>query len=244
MFTAEFLKSNNLKSCTVSGRFNSKRNSVYLLDLENMDGSKSEKVFKLHNYRSRMAKEAEMLFILKNGRAMVPRVEKVIGNGILMEYISGPTLLDYFAWQENIHWQYKEPFVDHSIEALEMLVNWMAAFYRSNQKLTGKKVVLGNANFRNFIIRHDLYGVDFEDCREGDREEDAGLLCAFALTYDPAFTLWKKILVQRLVALLSDKLELDKKYLIDCLYAEIERINKRRNIRLGASWIEDIMKPL
>lgn len=201
-------------------------------------------VYKLHNYRTRMAKETEMLFVLKNGNAPVPKVKKVIGNGILMEYVSGPTLLDYFAWQEQIHFQYKEPFIKHSTGALTMIADWMATFYNTNEILTGKKVILGNANTRNFIIRQELYGVDFEDCREGYREEDVGSICAFMLTYNPPYTLWKKALVKEMMDLLICRLGIDRIKAIECLYNELEKINKRRGLRLRNGWIDDIIQTI
>ncbi|MDZ4132806.1 MAG: hypothetical protein U1E11_06675 [Dethiobacteria bacterium] len=132
-------------------------------------------VYKLHNHRMRLAKEIEMLFQLNNSPVLVPALVKVTGNGILMEHISGPTILEYISYQENLHFQYKEPHIEPAMQTVRQLADWLKAFYDTTEKNVAKKMILGNISLRYFIIRDNLYGVDFEDCREGYREEDTGL---------------------------------------------------------------------
>lgn len=240
MFTQELLKKNGIRRCKVYNKFPSKRNQVYLLDLEDFDGNRYQKVFKLHSNKTKLIRETEMLFLLKNSDISVPVIDKVIGNGILMQYVRGPRILDFLEWQEVEHFQYKEPFVKYSLSGIHMLIEWMAKFYEITEHLTGKSLILGNASFKNFIIRYDIFGVSFAEYREGHREEDAGLLCAYALTYDPAYTPWKKKLVQEMVKIMLEKLDLDRPRFASYLNQEIERINKRRGLRMQAAWLQDV----
>lgn len=244
MFSKDFLTENGFKSCQVIGRFASKRNQVYLLNLKSPNGYDKYMVYKLHNHRFRMAKEAEMLFQLRKSPVWVPKLYKVVGNGILMDHISGPTVLEYLEWQEKTHFQYKEPHTEPAMQAIIQLAGWLNNFYLITKSNMGKRVILGNTNFRNFIIRDKLYGVDFEDWREGRPEEDAGRICAFALTYNPPYTPWKKVLTKRMLDLFVTRLALDRSEVIGCLFEELERINKRRGLRFKSDWLEDVFLPL
>jgi hypothetical protein len=244
LFSNQLLKEHGFKNCSVVGRFTSKRNQLYLLNFTDSNDCEKQMVYKLHNHRIRLAKEIEMLFQLNNSPVLVPGLVKVIGNGILMEHINGPTILEYISWQENIHFQYKEPHIEPSMQTVRQLADWLKTFYYTTECNMGKIMILGNINLRNFIIRDKLYGVDFEDCREGYREEDAGRICAFTLTYTPPYTLWKKTFVKEMMELLIAELDLDRGKVIDCLFSELAMINKRRGFRLRAGWVEDVFQTL
>lgn len=231
MFSKEFLKSNNFIDSKVVGKFPSKRNHLYLVNFDCIDGSEKRMVFKLHSYKNRLTRETEMLFQLKHSPVMIPEINKVVGNGILMEYVSGPTILYYIEWQEKIHFQYNEPYITPGMQAINQLVDWLNCFYITTRELTGKQIILGNMNLNNFIIRKYLYGVDFEDCREGAREEDVSLLCAFTLTYNPPYTAWKKKFVKEMMGQFVNKLALDRNLVNKKFLSELERINKRRGFR-------------
>lgn len=241
MFTKEFLQENGFDSCQVIARFASKRNQLYLLNFTDPDGYEKFMVYKLHSHRVRLVKETEMLFQLRESQVWVPALTKVIGTGMLMEYVSGPTILEYLEWQEKAHFQYSEPHTDPAMQAIIQLADWLKDFYHTTEMNMGKKVILGNMNFRNFIIRDKLYGVDFEDWREGRPEEDVGRICAFSLTYDPSYTSWKKVFVKKMMELLVYSLDLDRSEVIDCLFEELARINKRRGLRLRAGWLDDVL---
>jgi len=244
LFSNEFLKENGFINCKINGRFASKRNQVYLLNFTDFNGCEKQMVYKLHIHRINLAKEVEMLFQFQNSPVLAPGIFKVNGNGILMEHISGPTILEYISWQEKTHFQYKEPYIEPAMQAIKQLADWLKIFYYNTENNMGKKIILGNINLRNFIIRDNLYGVDFEDCREGYPEEDVGRICAFTLTYSPPYTAWKKCLAKEMMELLTAKLNLDRDRVVDCLFKELASINKRRGFRLRAGWIEDIFKVL
>lgn len=244
MFTKEFLQENGFDKCQVIGRFASKRNQLCLVNFIDPNGYEKFLVYKLHSHRFRLAKETEMLFQLRESQVWVPNLAKVVGNGILMEYVSGPTILEYLEWQEKIHFQYREPHTEPAMQAIIQLADWLNDFYHTTKTNMGKRVILGNINFRNFIIRDNLYGVDFEDWREGRPEEDVGRICAFALTYTSPYTPWKKVLVKNMMELLINRLELDRSEVVDCLFEELARINKRRGLRLRAGWLDDVLLTL
>jgi hypothetical protein len=242
LFSSSQLSELGFSSCKVTGRYASKRNQLYLLSFKDFNGRERQLVYKLHNHRIRLGKEVEMLFMLKNGPALTPNLIRVIGNGILMEHVGGPTILEYVSWQENIQLQYKEPHIEPAMQAIKQLADWLLGFYHAAESNLGRKMILGNINLRNFIIRDSLYGVDFEDCREGFREEDAGRVCAFSLTYAPPYTPWKKAFTKEMMELLIYKLELDRATVIDSLFNELEIINKRRGFRAKAGWLEDVFR--
>lgn len=244
MFSQELLKENGFIECQVIGRFASKRNQLYLLNLTDFTGNNKRFVYKIHNHRTRLAREVEMLFLFKNSPVLVPTLFKAIGNGILMDYVSGPTILEYISWQEKIHFQYKEPHIEPAMQTVKQLAGWLNNFYTITEKTLGRVVVLSNINLRNFIIRDKLYGVDFEDCRDGYREEDAGRLCAFTITYSPPFTPWKKAFTKNMMEFLTYKLDLDQGKVIDCLFSELSRINQRRGYRIRTGWIEDVFRTI
>jgi hypothetical protein len=244
LFTKDFLQENGFESCHTIGRFASKRNQLYLLNFKDPEGYEKFMVYKLHSHRFRLAKETEMLFQLRESQVWVPSLAKVVGNGILMEYVSGPTILEYLEWQEKTHFQSKEPQTEPAMQAIIQLVDWLKVFYQTTSVNTGKRVILGNINLRNFIIRDNLYGVDFEDWREGRPEEDIGRICAFALTYSPSYTPWKKVLVNKMFDMLVNSLELERMEVVCCFFEELARINKRRGLRLRAGWLDDVLLTL
>lgn len=87
---------------------------------------------------------------------------------------------------------------------------------------------MGDVNFRNFIIREKIYGLDLEECREGKIEEDIGSLCAFALTYSPSFTPWNIAMAKEMFRILSSELGLDKELLKQEIQREILAISIKR----------------
>ena len=87
---------------------------------------------------------------------------------------------------------------------------------------------MGDVNFRNFIIREKVYGIDLEECREGEIEEDIGSLCAYGLTYSPTFTPWKMIMIGTLFQILCSEFNLDKELVRKKIYQELLILARRR----------------
>ncbi|MGI6098095.1 MAG: hypothetical protein ACOYBM_08365 [Dethiobacteria bacterium] len=175
--------------------------------------------------------EARMLFLLKKGRVSVPFIYQLDEQGILMEYIRGPSLLEYLVWQEKMQFYVGWDTIEPAVYANGMLCRWLKTFYDTVYDLTGKKIILGEINFRNFILRDSIYGIDFEDCREGEKEEDVGRICAFALTNNPPFTPWKYSFVDYILNIFVEGLSLDRELVNKYFLRELASIHKARGTK-------------
>lgn len=167
----------NLEELIKIKRFESRRNEVYLIK----DKMNNEYVMKIFKNSDDMENELKMLIISDNKNLDVPRVIYSYEDTIIMEYIKGSTLLQIYEKYEKRNLKAEE--------IIEKLYIWLANFYdlfRSN-----RQVIIGDVNFKNFILSDKFYGIDFEKCGYGKIEQDVGRLCAFALTYTPEFTDWK-----------------------------------------------------
>lgn len=93
----------------------------------------------------------------------------------------------------------------------QKLVEWVIGFC----EITG--FVMADANLRNFIYDENvqiLYGVDFEDCAEGDIRQTAAQIAAYILHYAPENTDTKKEIAQYVLHRFSQHLDLDMEDLI------------------------------
>ena len=144
-------------------RFESKKNSVFLVSVEGI-----MQVVKVHESEEKAYFESEVLKRLYL-YANVPKVIKVESNRIYMEYIEGKLAVDYF--------------LECDTEEVKELARQMLSFYRvySDQFDNFR---LSDTNFRNFIVVEmdeeiELYSVIL---RKGKRHTDknAAELCAFS----------------------------------------------------------------
>ncbi len=198
--------------------FESKKNSVYLVN----DEGKLQ-VVKVHESVDKALFEYDVLTKLALC-ANVPKVTKVEGNRIYMEYIEGKLAVDYF--------------LECGIREVESLANQMLAFCKvySDQFETFR---LYDTNFRNFIVVErfgdiKLYGVDFEERAEGSLIDSAADLCAFAFLYD--VTPEKKRAFYKAIA--SGWPE-QKDYLNDNVFKSLNRLIARRKLNLDVESIFD-----
>jgi RIO-like serine/threonine protein kinase len=156
--------------------FKSRRNRVWLED---------GRVHKLILSGAEAARaEADILRRLSDAGVAVPRLFDINGDVLILEYIKGATLTE----------EIEREMLAGEILA-ELIARWFADFYAV---FPGR--IRGDVNCRNFIITPDarVYGVDFEDLQYGRKEADLGRMTAFILTYDPAYTDYKKKLAQSL----------------------------------------------
>lgn len=194
----------------------SKRNKVYRIVED--QGSYILKRFENHeNY----LREKEILSILKKAGVRVPTIIKAQDDYLHLEDLGQVNFLDWYEKEE------KNKTLDLSM-AYELL-GWLKDFYSALFDFYGEQLILYDINFKNFILVDDkIYGIDFEQVQPGNIEEDAGRLTAFALTYDPSMTGWKKNFRNKFIDILSEKLNIEKEKIIGEEGKELKAIEKRR----------------
>lgn len=196
-------------------RFNSRRNEVYKARL-------SESIIVIKNYLNKddLYKEQNALKILNNAGAPAPRLIYAKDNNLYMQYIDGDTMVD------NI---YK---MGH--EGLLLLGNSLESLYKALIDYhPGTKTILGDMNLRNFILSSKdkrVYRVDLESVQSGQTEMDIGELCAFCLSYDPAFTKEKIDFTHSILLFFIDKFKLSRKRTIEEMLLSLNKIKERRGI--------------
>lgn len=209
----------------VKYRFSSKRNCVFLIK----NGPEHLVVKVYASPDTSLKKEAKMLHELKKRGVAVPRIMETDDESIAMEYLEGPLLLDIFEWQEKVAGSHSKLLNEPVYVAIHSLCRWLMSFYDAARNMGVAQIILGEVNFRNFIIKEKIYGIDFEECRPGQIEEDIGKLCAFALTYSPPFTPWKIAATGELYKILTVELSLDRERVKKEITKELLAIATRRN---------------
>ena len=169
-------------------------------------------------------KEYEALHYLKQNGLNVPEIIDSYGNSLILQDLGDNTLLSWYENEEKNNSNNYE-------EILYKLCNWLKQFYHI-YLLNNKQNILGDVNYRNFIIyNNEIYGIDFELIRQGKIEEDAGRLVAYAMTYEPEDTDWKMNFNTRLVSVLSKELNLETKIINSEVKKELIVMNERRKWR-------------
>ncbi len=245
MLDESFLNSYEIQDYIVAKKFFSKKNEVYLVKATKKDKNKEKYVVKIYsNSLKRMEKEMNMLLELKKMGLAVPKVYYMGRNYFVMEYINGVTLLEEICKQEGYVKEETSSDFFINIKTLEGLLKWLTDFYRFSRQIKNRNIVLGDVNLRNFIVSNKLYGkiygIDFEDYCEGLPEEDIGKICAFILTYYPAFTKWKQCVVGQIAYIFTEKLKLNFESIKRETIKELMAMEKRRNIVIPIDIINKI----
>ncbi|HCX62181.1 MAG TPA: hypothetical protein DHU59_07070 [Clostridiales bacterium] len=195
----------------------SKRNQVSRI-IEN-DSSFIRKTF--NNYED-LKKELEILILLKQNGLTVPDVTDINDNSLILQDLGDNTLLDWYENEEKINSTDYEGI-------LYKLCRWLKKYYAVTSAFYNQQYIIWDVNFRNFIIyKGEVYGIDFEQSRQGRIEEDAGRLAAYALTYDPQMTDWKKFFNGRFVNILASEFNVGAELILSEMEKEIRSIKERR----------------
>ena len=195
----------------------SKRNKVYRL-IE--DEGKS--ILKIFSNKDDMEKELTMLQLLHTNGCKVPEVLKITSDSLYLEDLGDMTLLNWLEKSERIS-------SEDILHVITKLADWLTVFYDTISSRLGLNYIMNDVNFRNFLIKDDeIYGIDFEQSKEGEMVEDFGKLAAYALTYDPQMTDWKKKFVKLLIDQLSLKFNISTESIESEMEKELVRINLRR----------------
>ncbi|UNC91951.1 BUD32 family EKC/KEOPS complex subunit [Candidatus Contubernalis alkaliaceticus] len=226
----KFIKQWEIKEYCLIKKFKSKKNQVYLIKAEMESGLTESFVLKEYADGTKdMEKEASILHKLQEKKIHAPILYYMGKKHIVMEYIQGQLFLDFFEEMEMAGPLEKEAWHTACATA-SSLAYWFKNFYKVMENHYGKTMIMYDINLRNFIIRDEIYGFDFEDCRLGKKETDTGRLCAYLLTYEPAFTDWKKELVREFFIIFTKNLDLDPSLVKEEMFKELESISQRRKL--------------
>ncbi len=235
-----FLDQRGISGYDINKQFFSKKNRVYLVKGRCANGDTLDFVLKEYNVSgSSMQKEANFLEGLHREGVDVPQLYYRGERSIIMEYIRGATLIDTMTDVEYIAGKSRDYINVKGIAT--HLARWLDSFYRAAEKITGKNTILWDINLRNFLVDFKLYGIDFENCREGAVEEDAGRLMAFIVTYEPAFTPFKIQFAQEICNALKTRISLDRKRIAREVLKEFDAIEKRRDMEIPEGIIEQMI---
>ena len=169
-------KNQKYKNILIQRKFVSKKNSV---------------AYVIYNYKPRIIKwfapgfkkkmQNEYKILKKTNPSLnMPIVyEKDEENNILiLSYIPGKNLCDLINDD-------KKPF-DYKNKLIFKLASWLKNFHQ-NYKLDNKYIIRGDSILRNFLFTDKIWGVDFEESRIGDIDEDIATVCSSILTTNPMY---------------------------------------------------------
>jgi hypothetical protein len=205
----------DLRGWCVEKKFTSRKNEVFLVKTGEPGLEGKHHVYKKYSRPDRMHQEIAMLRLLTSKGVPVPQICGQGEDYILLEYLDGTLLLDRFCSLEDVHGSETTALADSTRRLITRLCCWFKAFHDALPDMNGRRLIMGDVNFRNFIVVNEkVYGIDLEECREGRIEEEVGSLCAFALTYTPSFTVWKMVTVQELLRVFTTEFNLDQELVI------------------------------
>lgn len=230
MLNQEFFKCNEIVEYKVIKKFYSKKNDVYLIEAKYNDFNIKyfiNKCFGADNQKADI--ENQMLNIMQKVDIHAPTVVYKGKSNLILEYIPGILLLDMYCNEESL--SKDNQLSRSSILLINQLCTWLKRFYTEMGNELGYQVILGDPNFRNFILSSEIVGIDFEDVNRGKVEEDIGSLCGFALMYDLPLTQWKYLFVNYLVKKLVGDMRLDEELINCCIKKQIAQLGLRRNLK-------------
>lgn len=163
----------------------------------------------------------------------VPRLYYVGESFLILEFLGRKNLLDYILEEENKEYtQIGKSDSKSGLSNYKPLLDalgFITDFNNYMKAIKNRSYILCDMNFRNFILVSDrIFRVDFEDCREGEVEEDAGKFIAFFLTYKPEFTHWKKQLAASIQKHCITHLHMNGKLLEEEILKEFNSMKSRR----------------
>ncbi len=147
---------------------------------------------------------------------LVPDMIGAEENALFYDYIDSMHYLNVLhSWESN----------PVGFAVWERLGDWFCTFYT---RFDG--IVIGSPHLRNFLLDSagQVWGIDFEEYRPGDRLSDIALLLAYILTYSPSFTLEKQEICDFLVRYFTSRLHLPYDSLRIRLTMKINELIRKR----------------
>jgi len=203
------------------------KHKVSILELQYGNGQVRKCVQKVYaGDNSKIAVETRVLDMLRQSNITVPKIINKNGTRLVLEYIEGSLLVDFCSEQEKVS-SNDTPSAE-VLKVIRQLSDWLKAFYETTHKAFGRQMVLGDPNFRNFIVNDEIYGFDFEDILPGIVENNISRICAYALTYDPPFTAWKYEFITEFISAMELVMRIDREEVLKGIPKELELIRTRR----------------
>ncbi len=236
-----FFKTDEFEITKIVKKFQSKRNLVFLIEIKDKKGEVKEYVLK--DYKTCVVNKNTETYALKKLREnylAVPKIYYEAEDFIIIEYIKGNTLLDIIEINEK---KQGEGFdTEYNVDILYKVIKWMNDFYGISKEIFNENIILGDINFRNFIITDKVYGIDFENCKRGYAEVDGGRFCAYLITYNPAFSEWKMKLCKLVIEIMKNDFNYNKDLVIKNFQQELVCISRRRRININQKEIDNLVK--
>lgn len=167
----------------------------------------------------RFRRELQIYRKLQDSKLPHAKVISTEDQMLLLTRLPGKNLVEILETQEStgtIDWQ-----------VWDKLVKWIANFYC----FTG--FIMKDVNLRNFLYDDNtktLYGLDFEECSEGDPAFMVSMLAAFIQTYEPKNTPLKQEIAKFVLTGLSRQLSIELPILLlDTKKQETLLLMRRRN---------------
>lgn len=170
-------ESSKYRNSIIQKKFFSRKNTVAYVIYDN-----KPRILKWFapGFKRQMDKEFE---VLNKGFSKInmPRVyeKDTLNNVIIMNYIPGKNLCDIIN-DENENFESKK-------QIIIQLASWFNKFH-NYFKTDENNYIRGDSILRNFIFTDKVWGLDFEEFRIGNIEEDIAFLCTSILTTNPEYT--------------------------------------------------------
>lgn len=209
-FKKGFVAEKKITGIDIKNKIYSKKNNVFKIKITFDHKKSSSFVLKEYTGEEKYQKNGNEIFfydLLRNSHLNIPSIFYKDPSVLVMEFIGDQTLLSHIGIQEQCKNNNPVPSgrphpVQKNSSPLWDACMFVNNFHKILKQRTGRSYILGDMNLRNFLPRgKQIYRVDFEDCREGEPEQDFGKFIAFLLNYSPAYTPWKLAQSQRLKSL-------------------------------------------
>jgi len=175
----------------------SKRNKVIL---------RGETVEKYFENTDNIRIETAVLQKLLTAGVSVPDVLFIDEYTLKLSFIRGETLPDLLD-------RYERSSDFSELQGIaDGIIMWLGSFYTA---MSDEGIIRGDMNGRNFIWDgRRIWGLDFEECKHGERERDIGQLLAYILRYDPPETKTKSFFAEKLLdaAIVNLDIDIEKVY--------------------------------
>ncbi len=200
-------------------KFSSKKNHVILVKL-----NQRRMIIKRFKKDIKFKRELMVYQELANYQNLAPKLYSfdIDKMELYLQYIKGDTLLSFLEEAED------EKRFNDAVNIMIDLISWLDNFHQG--KISNiKNPVIFDLNFNNFIIsKNRIFGLDFEDVREGDSFSDYIKLLSMYLMYNPIKSGFKKRVLDQLLVYLNAKFNMCKTKILYQVSIEEANIMDRR----------------